>query len=230
MLSPRSSSATNDSSPYHSAQTRYSNRPATFIRLEIMGRFLTFCGPLDASGDWHMMLDCWWVGLASVVLFRSNSSILLPWLVLVRIVYWYVQKQWSSIAYKTLQCAVWWEEMEISDCHPKTPLHRNSQLLCRTTRHLTTQATSAMHLRCPSHPTSATHANFVDTPSARPSHTVTRQLTHRSHALKHCACVLVIHYWNLAFFCVCENTQKNTNTVRKIFFWWCTLRKIPTEI
>jgi len=66
VLSPRSSSATNDSSsPYHSAQTRYSNRPATFIHLEIMGRFLTFCGPLDASGDWHMMLDCWWVGLAS---------------------------------------------------------------------------------------------------------------------------------------------------------------------
>ena len=27
-----------------------------------------------------------------------------------------------------------------------------------------------------------------------------------------------VHYWNLAFFCVCENTQKNVNTVRKIFF------------
>ena len=26
------------------------------------------------------------------------------------------------------------------------------------------------------------------------------------------------HYWNLAFFCVCENTQKNTNTIRKNIF------------
>jgi len=26
------------------------------------------------------------------------------------------------------------------------------------------------------------------------------------------------HYWNLAFFCGCKNTQKNANTVRKIFF------------
>ena len=26
------------------------------------------------------------------------------------------------------------------------------------------------------------------------------------------------HYCNLAFFCGCENIQKNTNTVRKIFF------------
>jgi len=26
------------------------------------------------------------------------------------------------------------------------------------------------------------------------------------------------HYWKLAFFCLYENTQKNVNTVRKIFF------------
>ena len=53
------------------------------------------------------------------------------------------------------------------------------------------------------------------------------QLQFYGHVYRHlflldgncCSCnFTAMHYWKLGFFCVCENTQENTNPVRKIFF------------
>ena len=37
------------------------------------------------------------------------------------------------------------------------------------------------------------------------------------------------HYWKLAFFCVCENTQKNANTVRNFFSDGVPSEKYPRK-
>ena len=41
--------------------------------------------------------------------------------------------------------------------------------------------------------------------------------------------ISIIHYQNLAFFCVCENTQKNTNTIRKYFSDGVSSKKYPQK-